>query len=283
MKTIGVIGLGSIGSRHAKNIADLGHKVLSYDPEVAPGELQDVLRGSDAIVIAAPTDNHLPIMEHVLVHKKPIFVEKPLGNDFVRAQKVIQDADDKGIQIFVGNNLRFHACVVAAKKMVDDIIGEPVWANFTVGQYTDKHPYIRDGVTANWGAHEIDLALHLLGPAKVLAASIDEDDSIADINLRHNSGCRTTIHLDYVSRPEIRRFTVAGWDNHINCDLLRRACALNDNAPLITYDSWDQNYIDEMRAFIDRIDGKDAPGAYGREGLDALEIIVDARKMAGLA
>lgn len=289
MKTIGVIGLGSIGSRHAKNLIDMGHKVLSYDPEVAPGELQDVLRGSDAVVIAAPTANHLSIMEHVLVHKKPIFVEKPIaGCEFSRAQKAVQDAADKGVPIMVGNMLRFHSCVIKAKEWLDaGKIGEPRWGNFVVAQHTDRTRYLYDGVSLNWLAHEVDLALHLLGPGKAVAASITEDDDCADFCLRHYSGPRSAIHGDYIAKPEIRLTTIVGNEGNIVLDLKGRtlSCHLADGERdiFVGKDTWNKNYIAEIQAFLDRIDGKETLGATGQDGLDTLEVILEARKLAGLA
>ncbi len=289
MKTIGVLGLGSIGTRHAKNIADLGHKVLTYDPVVAPGEIQDVLRQSDAIVIASSTESHGPLLEHCVVHGKPMLVEKPIAHaNPERVKKILDDAGVKGLPIMVGNNLRFHSCVQKAKEWIDgNKIGTPRWGNFVVAQYSDKHPYLRDGVTLNWLAHEIDLALHLLGSGETITAAITQEDDIADICLRHYPGARSSIHGDYITKPDVRWSIVVGDDGHMLIDLKHRtvACLLADGThdSFMGKDTWDSNYVDEMKAFIDLIDGKSGLGATGEDGLAALECIVKAREIAGLA
>ena len=47
-------------------------------------------------------------------------------------------------------------------------------------------------------------------------------------------------------------------------------------------DTWNDNYIEEMQAFIDRIDGKETIGCTGEEALKVLEICLEVRKQAGL-
>jgi phosphoglycerate dehydrogenase-like enzyme len=54
---IGILGLGSIGSRHAKNLKAMGHEVLGYDPARGTHSRDAVLE-ADAIIIASPTTKH---------------------------------------------------------------------------------------------------------------------------------------------------------------------------------------------------------------------------------
>ncbi|WP_057895883.1 phosphoglycerate dehydrogenase [Liquorilactobacillus oeni] len=66
-KTIGVIGLGAVGSRVARAASDLGMHVIGYDPYISvehawrlsndiprAGELADVLRSSDYVTVHIP-------------------------------------------------------------------------------------------------------------------------------------------------------------------------------------------------------------------------------------
>ncbi len=46
--------------------------------------------------------------------------------------------------------------------------------------------------------------------------------------------------------------------------------------------SYDTDYIDEMKAFIDRIEGRESPGCTGADALRVLEICLEIRKQAGL-
>ncbi len=150
----------------------------------------------------------------------------------------------------VGYNLRFHSCVKKAKEWLNaGLIGKPLWANFTLGQYSEKPPYLRDGVLLNW-SHEIDLALYLLGMAVVAGSSTrltDGRDDMSDILLTHKSGCRTTVHLDYITKPEQRGFMIYGSESYINCNLPDRILQLNENQPFHDEKgSYNQDYIEEM-------------------------------------
>lgn len=294
-KNIAVIGLGSIGMRHAKNLHDLGHKVFGYDPDKkAAAELQkmwgggamtgsstdldEVIERSEAVVIASPTETHFDMIAKC--EGKPVFVEKPIGG---RGAPIV------GNVIMVGYNLRFHHCVKTAKSWIaDGLIGEPLWANFVCAQYNDRPEYLRDGVILNW-SHEIDLALYLLGPAK-LASSMTRlnrgKDDMVDIILSH-SKCPSTIHLDYVTQPEIRQTVIVGKEGSIILDLRSRNAWLRGNAGIImdhveAHDSFDDNYVEEMNAFIDRIDGNNTIGCTAEEALAVLKICLNVRTQAGL-
>lgn len=278
---VGVLGLGSIGMRHATNLLSLGHEVYAYDPQVQDdrflrwnGQPTKLL---EAVVIASPTPMHAGHIN--LFEYTPIFVEKPVSDQPFNLHHGV---------LMVGYNLRFHSCVAKAKEWLDaGAINQPIWANFTCAQKSTKAGYLNDGVILNW-SHEIDLARYLLGPAKVQAASVRQSikDDLADILLTHGLGCRTTIHLDYLTEPEIRRFVIVGDKGRIEADLVRRIAWLSsDAAHVTTYigkDSYDQNYVEEINAFIVRVQGRRVGGCTGAEGLEALAICLEARKLSGL-
>jgi lactate dehydrogenase-like 2-hydroxyacid dehydrogenase len=57
---IGILGYGSIGSRHGRNLTALGHKIIIHDPSMADSLPKGVvIEKSDAVVIASPTSEHL--------------------------------------------------------------------------------------------------------------------------------------------------------------------------------------------------------------------------------
>lgn len=284
MKTIGVIGLGSIGMRHAKNLTAMGHCVVGYDPIE---ERRKLFNGGalteEAYVIASPTDCHLSDVISTGVSGKATFVEKPIFHSLAYTPRTSHI-------LMVGYNLRFHSCVKKAKEwLTEQDIGAPLWANFTLGQYSEKEPYLRDGVILNW-SHEIDLCLYLLGEAQVRASATrvkNGKDDLADILFEHTNGCRSTVHLDYLTKPEIRQGIIVGTDGTIIFDLVNRHAWLRDNGGIIEHfegqDSWNDNYIEEMQAFLDRIDRKETLGCTAGEALKVLDICLTARKQAGLS
>lgn len=302
-KTIGVIGLGSIGMRHARNLRDMGHRALGVDTDrnrraLAVGEKieglaieRDIWNECVAAVIASPSREHLEHMRRAIDRGLHVFIEKPIASERTDlVDELLAHAKSKGVIVFVGNNLRFRSCVRKARAWLAElsIIGRPVWASFTLAQHNTKPDYLRDGVTLNWGAHECDLALHLLGPGAVRSAWISSQDDIADIAIEHqDNGCRTHIHLDYLTRDEIRRCVIVGTIGQIELDIRRNTAELRtangDCVSSYSQQSFDQDYTEEMQAFLDRIDGKETLGATGEDGLAALKVILDARRMAAAA
>ena len=294
MKTIGLLGCGSIGKRHAENLVKLGCTVPTYDiaiqgntPEAAANR-KAVIAMSDAIVIATPSDQHY--RDIIDCGDKPVFIEKPVAFTQAEHKKLeLRSKIPDGRGVMVGYNLRFNKAVIETKRLLNEgIIGDLLWSSITVSQQTTKPDYLRDGVTLNFASHEIDMALYLMGPAKVAGAVISPKDDYADIVLVHDNGCRSTVHADYNTHPEIRATTIVGTKGQITIDLVQRwACLVwaDGRKPEINQfaDSWDENYFDEMQAFLARIDGQTTLGCTGREALMVLEICLKAKKMAGLA
>lgn len=290
-KTICVIGLGSIGLRHAKNLIMLGHKVYGIDPivereracvEAGGSELPiggDMREECDGIVIASPTALHYQevINAYMVNPGAKLFVEKPIAHKFVNLSTLHNVA-------MVGNNLRFHSVVKKAKEWMPDL-GKPQWAEFYCCQHNERSDYHRDGVTMNWGAHEVDLAQYLLGSGKVVSAYITENDSVSN-SILDLGGCRTYVNLDYHTRPELRGFKIIADGKRIFGDLVARKIHFdggdNDQRAFWGGDSFDQNYIEEMQAFIDRISGEETLGATAEDGLNTIALCLKIKEMGGL-
>lgn len=284
-KRISIIGLGSIGLRHARNLLAMGHIVHGFDPsDIARNKAADIGVKSwsddvDAYVIASPTYHHAQDIQACFnLNGIGVFVEKPIAH---RKFDTVDWVD------MVGYNLRFHSSVKQAKVWMDHgLIGDPIWANFVCGQYNDRPAYLRDGVILNW-SHEIDLALYLLGDAELAAKSVqhntDGQDVMADILLTHGNDCRTSIHIDYNSRPEQRYFRIVGTKGYIFGSLTDPRYAAIHTADASTQtliygtDSFDENYKEEMQAFLDRIDGKETIGCTGEEALKVLDICLKVK------
>lgn len=282
MKKIGVIGYGSIGKRHADNLMQLGHPVVVYDPNASVGastdSLEEAINDSDAVVIASPTSMHSQHIRFALDAGKPIFCEKPL------ADHEVPDTFER--VVMVGYNLRFHSCVLKAKEWVDKgFLGQPLWANLVCAQYNSRDDYHRDGVILNW-SHEIDLALHLIGPAGVSGCVKNKPESLADIVLSHENDCQSTIHLDYLTVPWIRQSIIVGTKATIILDLqgrqgwLRSSTGLTSDVIDGSYSSFDDDYKDEMETFIARCDGAETAGCTGKEAREALKICLSAKKLS---
>lgn len=277
---IGVVGYGSIGKRHAENAAKLGHEVVVYDPASRRDVKfeRDVYDQVDACVIATPSPFHESGIRACIERGVHILAEKPISTSIGLLPDLLRIADEKGLVVMMGNNLRLHPCVQQVKQWLGaGEIGDPLWANFICAHTTQK--YTSDGVVLNTGAHEVDLALYLFGPATCVVAS--ETDASANFILQHDSGVRSTFLLDHATPHRIREFWIAGEKKNIGVDVDARRMSLGTEATQGP-GSYSDDYLNELRAFVDRINGVFAPGASGHDGLATLKVLLDIRKKAGL-
>jgi predicted dehydrogenase len=283
---IGVVGYGSIGQRHAANIRWLGHECIVYDPLLQHNDVKferEIYDQADAVVIATPSNCHEAGLRACIERGKHVLVEKPISVGLGQLETLLKVADEKKLIVMMGNNLRFHPCVKDIKRSE---ISWSLWANFICSTTTDKPGYLSDGVTLCTGSHEVDLALHLLGPAQVLTATGDE--KMMDFVLQHDSGARSSFHLDFVTGREVRQFWIGYERKCISVDLPARSIQTHfidgDIAAWRYPGSYDDDYVREMRDFTRRIEGLSTlyDGATGRNGLAVLKVLLDVRKMAGL-
>ncbi len=293
---IGIVGHGSIGSRHARNVAILGHETVIYDP-LGPRDVKFermVYEQCDAVVIATPTSHHIAGIRACAERGKHMLIEKPITLHDLGVAELLDLADSNSCVTMMGNNLRFHPCVQQARKLIRQA-GDPLWAQFTcsylpAGMSDDgKVKYSTDGVILGTGSHEVDIALHMFGPVKEVlsantrgyTASGGLTDEIADFVIEHTSDVRSSFHLDFVTRTEIREAWIACEETNIGIDFLGRRTSLG-SVNTGHGGSYDDDYLDEMKAFIDRINGKITPGASARDGLATLKVLLDVRRKAGL-
>jgi predicted dehydrogenase len=317
-RRVGILGLGSMGQRHARNVRALGGMVLAFDPSPAARQWfaeefkrdasarDAVLNEADAVIIASPSGCHLKDLKDAVSVNRPTLVEKPLGHNFQLARKIVKEAEDKSVPVVVAHNLRYRSVVRWAREQLNKgLIGEPIWAHFLCGSWLPDWRPLQD-YRLNYAAdretggvifdvvHELDLAFHLLGPAELASSvagrsgrlEIDAED-VADIVLRHHNGCQTSLHLDYVTKPRRRSFSVAGTEGILDADLRSGTLRVIDRNETVRVDEIlpvepNKEYLDEVRDFLSTPNGRHSPACEAREALAVLELAIEARRAAGL-
>ncbi len=284
--TVAVLGLGSIGLRHARNCLSLGATVVGVDPrsdrrrlasEIGVRIAEDrgaALDVATVAVIATPSVDHLDGLSACLGRVERVLVEKPLTHDPQTAGPLLERAKAAGTTVYCGFNLRFHETVAEARRLLDSgELGQILWASFVgSSDLRDWRPGqdIRAGYTNHPQAggvlfdycHEIDLAQHLLGPGTLSSARIVQSgtlglqvEDIATIEMVHPDNVLSTIQLDYCSKPAIREARIRGARATLELDLLGRRLRLvaADGRLLHAAEgtgSFDLDYQAEMRALL---------------------------------
>jgi predicted dehydrogenase len=248
-----VIGCGSIGTRHIKNLLELGiTDILAFDLQpdrrsevnsrfgIETVETLDAAweRRPDVAVITTPTALHVPIALHAAVRHCDLFIEKPLSNDWNSIEQLLAVVRQNCLMTLVGCNMRFHPGLMTVKKLLDrQAVGRVMSARVEFGQYLpDWHPsedyrksysaqrHLGGGVILDV-IHEIDYIRWLLGEVagascvagKLSRLEIDTEDTAA-ILLGFQSGAIGEVHLDYIQRTYRRTCQVIGEEGSIHWD-----------------------------------------------------------------
>ena len=274
---------------------ELGHDVKIYDPAILGGSdfrFERLLYDwAEAVVISTPSYVHEASFRAAVERGRHVLIEKPLSTSQGQLEFLLGRAREKNLVVMMGNNLRFHPSVKRAKNWIDGGKIVPQWANFICATMTEKPDYLSDGVILNTGSHEVDLALHFFGPARAVSASgrwNEHSDVMADFVLLHDSGVRSSFHLDFVTEVEVREFWIGGLRSCAKVQLPARNAHLVSNDPADYFShadsgSYDDDYADEMAEFLAKCEGhRGGPGATGDDGMAVLRILLDVRRKVGL-
>src|SRR5262245_41033713 len=247
-----VIGTGSIGQRHCRNLVSLGHEVLAWDsaqerrqdaaaiPGVHVGEsLGPVLAaGAAAAFICTPPAHHVDLAAEALGAGAHLFIEKPIAHASAEVPALIEEAERRQRLIAVGFNLRCLPSLRHVKAAVDDRrVGRPLAVRAAFGGYLPDWRPGRDyrdnyAVSAALGGgilldaiHELDYLGWLFGDAVEVFATAEhvsdlagDTEDLAEVTVRFASGPLAQVHLDYVRRAYHRNLEVIGEDGVIVWD-----------------------------------------------------------------
>jgi len=237
-KHILIVGAGSVGKRHAQNLANLGSRTSFVDPR--PDRRQEAAditgtvntyddmasafgegAGFDGVVIASPTAFHVEQAMAALENKIPVLLEKPVSRNADEAQQLLEFQQDCGIPVLLGYTWRWWPPLVRVRELLAaKVIGKLHSVRFVMGAHLeDWHPWeaYQDFFMANQAlgggalldeSHWLDLMLWLFGmPAglyahveKISSLEISSDDNV-DMIIVFPDNLRVTIHLDLYSRP----------------------------------------------------------------------------------
>jgi len=238
-----IVGSGSAGQRHGKNLVELGCSSSYFDPRsdrleqatadnsAADGftDLGKALgdRAWDGVVVASPPNFHVEqILQILQAQACPVLSEKPLSTDASSAARLLEHS----ARILLGYTYRWWPPLAEYRRRLQaGDIGKLRNMRFVMSAHlADWHPWepYQDFFMAHKGlgggalldeSHFIDLMLWFLGwPDSVCAQvdkisdlEIDSDDNV-DILVRYASGERVNLHLDLIGRPHERSITAVG-------------------------------------------------------------------------
>jgi predicted dehydrogenase len=318
MARILIAGLGSIGSRHLRNLVKIGeHDVVLLrrggqphaDAPWAPvfTDLTSALRTEpDAVLVCTPTANHMDVALAAASAGCDLFVEKPLSHNWDSVESLLSVARQKSIVGMVGFDLRFESGLAKVHQLVTSgIIGHVTSLQAQVGQYLpDWHPWedYRLGASARAAMgggvvldliHELDYATWIMGEAAEVVAmtghvsTLDlETEDTASMSLRFRSGAIGTVHLDYVQRTISRTCRIVGEMGTVLWDAVDKTVRWYtvDVGKWHEYryrdDDRDARFIAELKHFLTCAQDRSEPVVSLEDGSRVLRLALAAKESA---
>ena len=312
-----VVGCGSIGERHIRNLIDISsHNIIAFDTSK---ERLDVMKelfnvetcdniercfdcDIDAVIICTPPNTHIQVAEQAIAHGAHVFIEKPISDRLDGLDKLIENAANNKKIILVGYCFRFSEGLKMVKSLIDSgKLGKILSVKAEFGQYLpDWRPWqnYKQSYTAKKelgggiildGSHEIDYLYWLVGDVrevfcfadKISALEVETEDT-AEILLRFLNGAIGEIHLDFTQRAYSRNCKMIGEMGTLIWDFGEQTVRFYsaNSKEWETYDvDADANfmYIEEMKHFLQCIDGLSIPLIDAIQGKRILEIALAAK------
>ncbi len=261
----------------------------------------------EIVLIASPTDQHVPMAMEALEHDCHVFIEKPLSHSMEGVKRLCAESERRGLVTMVACNMRFHPGPATIKRLTKEkAAGDVIFSRIQTGSYLpgwrqgqdyrksySSSPFFGGAVLDC--IHEIDLALWYSGPAGVIASACLpakpiglETDGLAEILLQHESGSLSSVHLNFIQRDYRRTSQIICsegtiyWDFEDRCvrvygpdGRLRDTCREPQGWQI------NQMYIDEMAHFLHAVNSCEQTVNPISGGAASLEVALAVRQACG--
>ncbi len=319
MIRIGIIGYGYWGPNLVRNfveahgaevaaVADLDRAKLATLQRRFPAlavttDFQDLVNDPsiDAIAVATPVSTHFQLGMAVLKAGKHLWLEKPMTESSLQAQKLVDEAERRQRVLFVDHTFIYTGAV---RKMTEIIKGGDLGRIYYYDSIrVNLGLFQRDvNVISDLAVHDFSILDHLLGehPVAVSASGINHfpgtPENLAYISLFYDSGTIAHANVSWLAPVKVRQILVGGSKKMITYDDLQpsekikvydKGISFTDDPAQIyqmrvgyrTGDMWAPN-LDGTEAlrvagehFVDCIAQGTRPQTNGHLGLRVVELI----------
>ncbi|HJP91077.1 MAG TPA: Gfo/Idh/MocA family oxidoreductase [Pyrinomonadaceae bacterium] len=299
-----VIGVGSLGSQHARIHAALAAEgvsqfvaVCDLNEETARSvssereidwttNWRELIGRIDAASVAVPTEVHCEIACGLLESGIHVLVEKPISRTLDEADRMIRAAEKGNAVLQVGHLERFNPAMVALRPHVR----KPVYFEIhRVGQFTARSLDI--DVVLDLMIHDLDIVQWLVGEdvevtnihAVGIAILTNKVDA-ANARLEFSSGAVANITASRVGTEKIRKMRFFQPHDYIAVDYTTKHASISSLAPPSASGAWPGVHVKhldiidveplraEIVSFFESAKNKTPPAVSGYEGRNALSL-----------
>jgi len=230
---VGVVGVGHIGSNHARLYAEIPSAEFAavYDVDLVRGNaigrkfgstptksLDEFIEMVDAASVATPTNTHYEIARSLLERGKHVLVEKPITDNTGNASELADLAARNGLILQVGHVERFNPVLSVLEKHLT----HPRFIEaHRLSPYPDRSTDI--GVVLDLMIHDLEVILHFVrSPVQSIDAVgvpvLSRAEDIANARLRFENGCVANVTSSRISPERMRKIRVFQEDAYLSLD-----------------------------------------------------------------
>ena len=295
---VGVIGVGHIGSNHARLYAEQSSAEFTaiFDTDRAKAQelaakhrvrasdsLAEFLDQVDAASVATPTNTHFEVARQLLERGKHALIEKPIADNAADATELARMAAERQLVLQVGHVERFNPVLSALEQRLT----HPRFIEaHRLSPYPNRSTDI--GVVLDLMIHDLEIILHLVrSPVQTIDAVgvpvLSRGEDIANARIRFEDGCVANITSSRISPERMRKIRVFQEDAYLSLDYQSQSGEIYRRTP--TGIERDQVEIEreeplkqQLAAFVECAATGRAPKVSGFEATAALELAVEITK-----
>jgi predicted dehydrogenase len=292
---VGVVGVGHLGSIHAKIYKEIPNCTLAAVCDIDKGRLEqisselgvpgyldykDLFDKVDAASIAAPTKLHYQISTDFIAHKIDLLVEKPFTTSLKEADSLIKRAQKNNVILQVGHIERFNSAFSATQR----IIQEPRFIEcHRLSPFPNRSQDV--GAVLDIMIHDIDIVLGLV-PSKIKRIEsvgvnvLTNFEDIANARITFENGCVANLTASRVSDEVMRKIRIFQKDTYISLDYKEAKASVYKRSGLtITKDNLpiekEQPLEKELESFISCVMTRKEPLVSGRVAREAVKVALE--------
>jgi predicted dehydrogenase len=295
---VGVVGVGHIGSNHARLYAEMPSVEFTavYDVNVATGNaigrkfsatpaksLDEFAEMIDAASVATPTNTHYAVARSLLARGKHLLIEKPITDNTAHASALAELAAQKDLILQVGHVERFNPVLSALEKHLT----HPRFIEaHRLSPYPDRSTDI--GVVLDLMIHDLEIILHFVrSPVQNIDAVgvpvLSRGEDIANARLRFENGCVANVTSSRISPERMRKIRVFQEDAYLSLDYQNQSGEIYRRAGgRITRDKVEIEHEEPLKrqlaSFIECTSTGREPRVSGLQATLALKLAVEITK-----
>jgi len=230
---VGVVGVGHIGSNHARLYAEIPAADFTavYDVDLARAgaiakkygvaaakSLEEFAELVDAASVSTPTSSHHQIALALLRRGKHLLIEKPIAENPQHATELAELAARNQLILQVGHVERFNPVLSALEARLT----HPRFIEaHRLSSYPNRSTDI--GVVLDLMIHDLEIILHLVrSPVQNIDAVgvpvLSRGEDIANARIRFENGCIANVTSSRISPERMRKIRVFQEDAYLSLD-----------------------------------------------------------------